>query len=306
MPRLQAGEIRWWDSGRWWRGRSPTNRGRDSYCQGAQPRLLLLTADQEGCGRRCCHFLAAPEWTGHGGLKLMLDFLPGGEPYHRSWNDFKRACSRAAGRFEATTLQLGVVMNQNYNPCLKGSNMFKKREMLKDLREIAPCASAAWEELMDTFAADARVAPATSHGAAPAAYEELCLNNPNFRKKGPYVRQSAWWSFVQSAMNYDTMFSAWRYTLREVGKRLIQSGADLKALEKEALQQLHTTMGAPDGGNQPASRELHQKQLRAVRAAKGNQILLAPMLMHNLNFFNMRVFLLASRPFWSEQTPLGS
>ena len=150
---------------------------------------------------------------------------------------------------------------------------------------------------MDTFAADARVAPATSHGAAPAAYEELCLNNPNFLKKGPYVRQSAWWSFVQAAMNYDTMFSAWRYTLREVGKRLIQSGADLKALEKEALQQLHTTMGAPDGGNQPAPRELHQKQLRAVRAAKGNQILLAPMLMHNLNVFNMRVILLASHPF---------
>ena len=132
------------------------------------------------------------------------------------------------------------------------------------------------------------------------------MNNPNFLKKGPYVRQSAWWSFVQAAMNYDPMFSAWRYTLREVGKRLIQSGADLKALEKEALQQLHTTMGAPDGGNQPASRELHQKQLCAIRAAKGNQILLAPMLMHNLNFFNMRVILLASHPFEVGADSLGS
>ena len=103
-------------------------------------------------------------------------------------------------------------------------------------------------------------------------------------------------------MNYDAMLIAWRFPLREVAKRLIQSGAGLKALEKEALQQLHTTMGAPDGGNQPASRELHQKQLCAVRAAKGNPNLMAPMLMHNMNFFNMRVILLASRPFWSEQT----
>ena len=151
---------------------------------------------------------------------------------------------------------------------------------------------------MDTFSADAHMALATSHGAAPAAYKELCLNNPNFLKK---VRQSTWWSFVQAAENYDPMFSTWRYTLWEVAKRLVRSGADLKALEKEALQQLHTTTGAPEG-DQPGSRQLHQKQLAAVRAAKGNQILLAPMLMHNLNFFNMQVVLLASHPFWSEQT----
>ena len=181
-------------------------------------------------------------------------------------------------------------------------NMLKKQEMLEELREVGPCAPAEWEELMDTFSADAHMAPATSHGAAPAAYKELCLNNPNFLKKGPYVRQSTWWSFVQAAENYDPMFSTWRYTLWEVAKRLVRSGADLKALEKEALQQLHmTTVGAPEG-DQPGSRQLHQKQLAAVRAAKGNQIVLAPMLMHNLNFFNMRVMLLASRPFWSEQT----
>ena len=111
---------------------------------------------------------------------------------------------------------------------------------------------------MYTFATDAHVAPATSHGAASMAYEELCLNNPNFRKKGPYVRQRAWWSFVQAAMHYDTVFSAWRYTVREVGKRLVQSGADLKALEKEALQQLHSTMGAP-AGEGPGARELHKQ-----------------------------------------------
>ena len=170
-----------------------------------------------------------------------------------------------------------------------------------DLRAMAPCPPAEWEELMDALVVDARAALATSHGAATAAYEEFCLNNPNCRKKGPFVRQSAWWSFVQASDKYDAIFSAWRFTLRAMAKHLVRSGADLKALETEALQQMHATMSAP-AGDQPGSSQLHQKQLAAVRAAKGNQILLAPMLMHNLNFFNMRVILLASRPFWSEQT----
>ena len=96
---------------------------------------------------------------GRGGLGIVVEFLPGGEPYHRSWNDFKQALRRAPGRFEATMLQLSVVMNTNYNPWLKGSNMLKKREMLMELRALVPCPPAEWEELMDTFAADALGSP---------------------------------------------------------------------------------------------------------------------------------------------------
>ena len=79
LPWLAPGFIRFWcpESKRWWRGPASTNdrvheqlacvpEMPDCYLTGPHPAILLLTADQEGCGRRCCHFFASPEVTSQG------------------------------------------------------------------------------------------------------------------------------------------------------------------------------------------------------------------------------------------------
>ena len=182
------------------------------YLGGSSPRLLLLTADQEGCGRRAAHFLASP--AARGGLNLMLDFLMGGDPYHRSWNDFKWACSKALGHLQATNLQMAVVYNCNYQPFLKAANMQKKREILREIIQLFDGTPEEFELLLDTIALDGRTATSTSHGDADRIFDEQCLNNPNFQKKGPYVRQSAWYSCIAAADHYDSMWTAWRWLLR--------------------------------------------------------------------------------------------
>ena len=120
MPTLPSGWVRYWcePKKRWMRSPSDGDSSEsvpelpDRYFLGGHPALLLTTGDREGPGRRASHFMAAPEIVHgpevkpSGGLNLMLDFLPSGDPYHGSWNNFKWACKHADGHLEATLLQL--------------------------------------------------------------------------------------------------------------------------------------------------------------------------------------------------------
>ena len=49
-----------------------------------------------------------------------------------------------------------------------------------------------------------------------------------------------------------------------------------------------------------------KRELKALRKAKGNELLMSPLLMHNLNLFNMRVQLLVGRPLWTQFSMLIS
>ena len=49
-----------------------------------------------------------------------------------------------------------------------------------------------------------------------------------------------------------------------------------------------------------------KRELKAWRKAKGNELLMSPLLMHNLNLFNMRVQLLVGRPLWTQFSMLTS
>ncbi len=195
MPRMSPGCVRVWceESQRWWR-HSLTGDCEpelpEKYLQDMQVPMLLLTGDQESCGRRACHFLAGPSTDQGGGMNLMLDFLPGGEPFHRSWNDFQWACRKARGQFEATRIQMTFVYNFNYQPFQQAANLQKKQEIQKELQQIMPVADDAWEAMMDSITLDQRAPAATDHGAAQQAYDELFLNNRNFKVKGMFVRQA--------------------------------------------------------------------------------------------------------------------
>ena len=131
----------------------------DKYFTGGHPFLLLTTADREGPGRRGSHFMASPPKSSSkgkhaGGLNLMLDFLPSGDPYHAIWNNFKWACKHAQGHLEATNLQMTVPYNANYNPYLKAANLRKKEEFAADFRQIAPIPPAEFEELLEAITLD--------------------------------------------------------------------------------------------------------------------------------------------------------
>ena len=229
----------------------------------------------------------------------MLDFNPAGDCYHRSWNDWKYTCAHAPGHFEATCLQMAVVLNTNYNPYLQGANMFKKRELAADLRAIIGGPDAEWESLMSQMALDARQPPATDPEASHRALEALMFHHKTFERKGPFVRASAWWSIVAAFSHYDSTWTAWRLCLRAVAKRLMRQGDDLQAMQKEALQDLQQTQREE---HEECGRAHHQEQLARVRKCKGQQLILGPILSHNLNFFNMRVMQLVGKWFWSEQT----
>ena len=195
-------------------------------------------------------------------------------------------------------LQMSVVFNCNYQPYLQGANMQKKRELMAELSAVLPVPPADFEQLLDALALDERSAPVTSHGAGARAYEQHGLRNPNCRRKGPYVRQSAWYSIIAAIQHYDAGFQALRWLLREIAKRLLKLGADVKALKMEAVG----TFLEKTAGDGTQSKQEHQEQMAQLRKTKGNQLVLSPIFMHNLNFFNCRVMLLVAGHLWSEQT----
>ena len=193
------------------------------------------------------------------------------------------------------------VFNANYNPFLKAANFGKKKEFLQEWRQLAPVPSEEFESLLEAIAVDNRDVGICSHEEAQSVYEDVALGNPNFRKKGVFVRMSAWYSIIQAASNFDTMFTAWRWMLVKLAQCLIQKGVNMKKLEKEALKQLHQTMNERED-KERFGKAYHEAQMAAVRKAGGTQLVLFPVLMHNFNFFNIRLMLLVAGPFWSEQT----
>ena len=63
-----------------------------------------------------------------GGMNLLMYFL--GDPFHRSWNDWKLMVKRARGNVYSSVVQMTAVYNHNYQPYLSGANLAKKGEFL--------------------------------------------------------------------------------------------------------------------------------------------------------------------------------
>ena len=83
----------------------------DKYKEFASLPLLMLSLDQASSGWAAAHFLAAPQ---PGGMGLNVTFTA--DPFHRSWNDFKWACSRAKGHINHSMSQMTICYNANYGP----------------------------------------------------------------------------------------------------------------------------------------------------------------------------------------------
>ena len=62
-------------------------------------------------------------------MNLLMYFH--GDPFHRSWNDWKLIVKRAQGNVYSSVVQMTAVYNHNYQPYLSGANLAKKGEFLK-------------------------------------------------------------------------------------------------------------------------------------------------------------------------------
>ena len=122
-----------------------------------------------------------------------------------------------------------------------------------------------------------------------------------------YVRSSTWHAITAAAHHYDATFIAWRFLLRRIAKELVRKGKCLTKLQEEATKALESAIAAGDGAMDAKTKEQHKAAMQEIKkkAGRGNHILICPMLMHNANFFNMRLLLQVGQYLWSEQTALS-
>ena len=341
LPRLAAEEERVWckEKLRWLRRKVALTERQLHHWEPEVPNeiflqewnkipMLLLTLDQASTGWGACHFLCAPGSAGitahgirkdskrrkqvlkkiSGGMNLLLDFIA--DPFHRSWNDWKQAIKHAIGHITSSIVQMTVVYNHNYQPYLNGANLVKKEEFLKEFQVFNAQHGADWQEVLSELATDGVTAHgAHSEGEAQRLYEALVLQNQHFVKKGTYAKQSAWYSIVEAIAHHDKLFIPWRYLLTQVARDLLRQGTKLSELQEKAVKTLKEVADLPHAGlDDQQTKEHHKKAMQEMKkkAGAGQQIVLCPLLMHNWNWFNMRLVLLFGQYMWSEQTLLST
>ena len=167
-----------------------------------------------------------------------------------------------------------------------------------------------WQEVLSELATDGATAHgAHSEGEAQRLYEALVLQNQHFVKKGTYAKQSAWYSIVEAIAHHDKLFIPWRFLLTQVARDLLRQGTKLSELQEKAVKTLKEVADLPHAGlDDQQTKEHREKAIQEMKkkAGAGQQIVLCPLLMHNWNWFNMRLVLLFGQYMWSEQTLLST
>jgi hypothetical protein len=167
-------------------------------------KTLLLTMDQAGWGWSAGHWLL-------GGFGIHGDFRE--DSFHRSWNDFLGACSRATGGIRATMLQMFVPYNCRFMPWGRAANKQKIKEYMLEYTALHPVPKDDWLELAAQFASDANLpAPATQSDLDDLVWQ----TDPGHG--GPYYRMGAWYSIIPAIMHKDEKFRAWQLWMRWLAK----------------------------------------------------------------------------------------
>ena len=210
-----------------------------SSLSAARVQVLLLTVDQKQTQWSAAHYLADAE-----GLNLFVMFR--GDPFHRSWNDFKLAAKRAQGRLDLTMIQLTHVTNVNYGPYGNAANMAKKREIKSEFEQLCPRPGCEFEALAGQIAIDARKPRPASFAEVKALYETHVLDDVTFVKKGEYTKQSAWYSIVKALHRIDPVWHTYRYHMEQVAHHLTRT-SDSKAKLRKLGEDLAKLAGAGRG-----------------------------------------------------------
>ena len=122
----------------------------------------------------------------------------------------------------------------------------------------------------------------------------------NLSQKGVLYRLGAWFSIIPAIKQRD---QAWTYTklfLRWLCRALMAPTDSAKKAREEALSEV-AKAAAQDGAGGPMDKSKHQQQMKELRKAAGNSLVLAGLLYHNLNWWNCRVLYLCGNMLYKEQ-----
>jgi hypothetical protein len=273
----------------------------DKYTEFASLPLLMLSLDQASSGWAAAHFLAAPQ---PGGMGLNVTFTA--DPFHRSWNDFKWACSRAKGHINHSMIQMTICYNANYGPWMKAAFMTKKREALLEYISMHSSCEALslttttgqpkWEDSAIMVAQDAREAPPQDGDSLLKLFDTTVLTNKNFLKKGPYVKMCAWYSILEAIEHYDLVWTSWKHLMQWLATNMMPKAA--MAAREQVVREIAE---AVEVGAHTTAAE-HKQQLMQIKRSVGKVLLMTPWLLTSENLFNMRLLLLVGRPLWTEQS----
>ena len=261
--------------------------------------VLLLCEDQKQSQWSGSHFLVDSD----NGLGLFAWFR--GDKYHRSWNDWKWATSKAPGQFNWTSVQLNYVFNVNYQPIGSGGHFSKRQETKLDWERLFPSPGPRFEALVKNIGLDSRKPPPTGLRGVEALYTESVLDDTVFTGKGKFMKQCAWYDIIRAISEYDPRWHARRFEIEEVARHLRGEGVESKAFVAQVAAAILQQEKELEAGKTESSKESYQARMKHLRKTAGNVLLLAPRLMHNRNLVNARVMLLVSKIVWTEQSYWG-
>jgi hypothetical protein len=336
LPPMDPHSARWWciKDKRWMRTGSSPASGAGSEIIPELPNslfsatgihVLLVTADQKQSQWSALQYMADQEL----GLGLMCAFRE--DPYHRSWRDFVWVMNHAFGSFHHTAVQLNFAFNVNYAPFGKGTHLAKRQEMLQEWGQLFPRYGDEFEAICPMIALDARQCEPQSEFEKNNLYNKHILHNVSYQIKGPYMRQSSWFSIIKLIDQHDPVFHARRYHAEQVAElfgsrpggkadavalaEIVRIGDQINSAANAVHSDAHRSRENPEAGiatnayglqdpreSQTSTKETQLSELRKLRKQAGNALLLAPRLLHDQNLINARIMLLVGKHSWSEQT----
>jgi hypothetical protein len=113
---------------------------------------------------------------------------------------------------------------------------------------------------------------------------------------------NAWFSLIPAIASKDSHFTLWRQFLRWLAKALLGNQPFSDKAAESAAQAAINEANKSQGG---VSKGDHKEQMKRLRAAHANSLLLSSAVTHNYNFFHMRLALRVGKFWWKMQGDLA-
>lgn len=127
-------------------------------------------------------------------------------------------------------------------------------------------------------------------------------NEKNWLARSPIYRMNAWFSLIPAILSKDSHFTLWRQFLRWLAKALLGNQPFSDEAAESAAQAAINEANKSEGG---VSKSDHKEQMKRLRAAHSNSLLLSSAVTHNYNFFYMRLALRVGKFWWKMQGDLA-